>query len=308
MTDGNKLGVAVIGLGIGAQHARAYLGTGRCNLLWLYDVDHAKSKHLCRELGEGQPARDFEEIIGDSSVHAVSIASFDDDHYWQICQALAAGKHVFVEKPLCRNIDELKEVKDAWQTQGGNLKLVSNLVLRGAPLYRWLKDRINCGEMGTIYAMDGDYLYGRLHKLTGGWRKDQKNYSIMLGGGIHLVDLALWLTGERPVSAWASGNQICTERTGFNNFDYVCANLKFPSGMIMRVSVNTGCVHYHQHVLKIYGTNITFLYDDAGPRLHLSREPESHARFLNFHDDLLFLIPSIFFQDHGQYPVLQKSF
>jgi hypothetical protein len=42
-----------------------------------------------------------------------------------------------------------------------------------------------------------------------------------------------------------------------------------------RVTANFGCVHRHHHVLRVYGTKATFLYDDAGARLHRSRDPEA---------------------------------
>jgi predicted dehydrogenase len=67
-------------------------------------------------------------------------------------------------------------------------------VLRAAPLYLWLQQEVKRGSFGEIYAFNGDYLYGRLHKITMGWRKEVSNYSVMLGGGIHLVDLMVWLT------------------------------------------------------------------------------------------------------------------
>ena len=53
------------------------------------------------------------------------------------------------------------------------------------------------GVFGRIYAFEGDYLYGRMFKITNGWRRNIPDYSVMTGGGIHLIDLFLWLTGEK---------------------------------------------------------------------------------------------------------------
>lgn len=269
----HRLGVAVVGLGIGEQHARAYQALGCCQLRWLYDVELGKAERLAERLGEGAPARSFAQIVRDPEVEVVSIASYDDAHTEQVIAALEAGKHVFVEKPLCRSLAELKMIKQAWKQRRGASKLSSNLVLRAAPVYQWLREKLQARELGAPYAFDGEYLYGRLEKITHGWRKDVANYSVMQGGGIHLIDLLLWLIGDRPVSAFAVGNRICTERTAFRFFDYVAATLRFASGLVGRIAANFGCVHRHQHVVRVFGANATFVYDDAGSRLHLTRDP-----------------------------------
>ncbi len=78
----------------------------------------------------------------------------------------------------------------------------------------------------------------------------------------------LWLTGRRPLAVKAVGNRICTTGTAFRYNDYCAATLHFDGGMIGRLSANYGCVHRHQHVLRLFGTRASFIYDDAGARLH----------------------------------------
>ena len=275
-----ELGVAVIGLGVGEEHVRAYLSSGHCQLRWLYDLDPAKAERLIGELGTGSTATSFEEIIQDPSVQVVSIASYDGDHFGQIIPALKAGKHLFVEKPLCRSIRELRAIKKFWQLHG-HPQLTSNLVLRAAPLYRLVKRAIETGELGEIYAFDGDYLYGRVYKITEGWRKEVEDYSVMQGGGVHLVDLMLWLTRQRPISVSAVGNRICTDGTDFRYDDYVSATFQFASGLISRITANFGCMHRHQHVVRLFGTKGTFIYDDQGARLHTSRDPSLPVTLLD---------------------------
>jgi predicted dehydrogenase len=272
-----QLGVAVVGLGVGEQHARAYQATGSCQLRWLYDLDLNKAENLAVTLGEGTPTHSFEQILRDPTVDIVSIASYDDAHCVQVVAALEAGKHVFVEKPLCQTVEELTQIKTVWKRYRGTRKLSSNLILRAAPVYEWLKQKIATGDFGTIYALDGEYLYGRIEKITTGWRHEVPHYSVIQGGGIHLMDLSLWLMGERPTSVYAAGNRLCTQQTAFRFLDYVTATLRYPSGVIGRITANFGCVHRHHHVLRVFGTAATFLYDDAGPRLHVSRDPAMTA-------------------------------
>lgn len=278
MKDSKRvIGVGVIGLGVGEQHARAFGRHPACEVRRLFDFDMQRARALAAEFPGCVVAERFEEILADPRLHALAIASFDDAHYEQVAAALHAGKHVFVEKPVCRTLDELAQIKARWQSAGGRLKLHSNLVLRAAPLYLWLRERIRAGEFGQVYAFDGDYLYGRLHKITEGWRKKVSDYSVMQGGGVHVVDLLLWLTGERPVTVTASGNRICTADSEFKYSDFVAASFDFASGLVARVTANFGCVHRHQHVMRVFGTRATFLYDDMGPRWYRSRDPAMPA-------------------------------
>jgi len=274
------LGVAVVGLGVGEQHARAYLQTLKCQLRWVYDLDGGRMDALIRELGAGARADSFDTVLADQRVDVVSIASYDDAHAGQVVAALEAGKHVFVEKPLCRSQEEFRSIREAWRANGCR-QLAANLVLRAAPVYEWLKREIGAGTFGEIYAFDGDYLYGRIDKITSGWRADVDDYSVMQGGGVHLVDLMLWLTAQRPGSVTAVGNRLSTLGTRFRYDDFVAATFQFPSGLIGRITANFGCVHRHQHTVRVFGTKATFLCDDRGARVHTARAPAVSATELD---------------------------
>jgi predicted dehydrogenase len=267
-----QLGVAVIGLGIGAQHARMYATLSSCKVKLLVDLDRSRAESLVTAFPGSAAGSDISAALDRDDIDVISIASFDDAHFDQVMRSLSARKHVFVEKPLCRTARELAQIRAALNMDA-SLHLASNLVLRGADLYRWLRDEIAAGAFGDIYAFDGDYLYGRLHKITEGWRGDTDNYSVMLGGGIHMIDLMLWLTGQRPLSVQAVGNRICARGTDFQYDDFTAATMTFSSGMIGRITANFGCVHRHQHVVRIFGTRKTFVLDDAGPRLMAARDP-----------------------------------
>jgi predicted dehydrogenase len=272
------IGVAVVGLGVGAAHARAYAALGSCQVRWLHDLDPRRAEALAVELDSGEAASSLEQILADPEVSIVSIATYDDAHFAQTLAALEAGKHVFVEKPLCRTHDELRSLHGAWRRGGGTLHLRSNLVLRAAPLNRWLRAQLAAGAFGSLYAFDGDYLYGRIEKITEGWRSGVDGYSVLLGGGVHLVDLMLWLTGERPRSVTAAGNRIATAGTAFRYDDFVAATYRFDSGLIGRVSANFGSVHRHQHVVRLFGTAASLVSDDAGARLSTERDGGGPAR------------------------------
>lgn len=272
-----KLRVGIIGLGVGEQHLLAYQGCSECEVVSLCDFSEEKLAQAKARYPKCKLFRCADELIADPEIDVISVASYDDSHCQHVVKGLNSGKHVFVEKPLCCTRDELRTIKQAWERQGGKVKLATNVVLRGAPLYQWLKDRLAAGYLGDIYAFDGDYLFGRIDKITHGWRKNVTGYSVLAGGGIHLIDLLVWLTGQRPTRVFAMGNRICTEGTDFLLDDYVTTTLQCPSGLVARITANFGCVHRHQHVVRVFGKAATFLYDDAGPRCHGTRDPVIQA-------------------------------
>jgi len=272
--------VGVVGLGVGEQHARTLASLPGCELTWLCDFDVERAGQLAREIPTARVTSRFGDILEDNDVNVVSIASYDDDHFDQVMAALPRHKHIFVEKPLCGSMAELEAVKAAWLA-ADRPRLDSNLILRAAPLWQWLRDAVRRGEFGRIYSMDAEYLYGRLEKITNDWRKDVKDYSVMRGGGIHMADLMISISGELPTAVSAAGNRICTDGSAFRYDDFIAATYRFPSGLIGRLVANFGCVHQHQHVIRLYGTRATFLYDDLGARVYRSRDPGEKAECID---------------------------
>jgi predicted dehydrogenase len=251
------LGVGVIGLGVGEQHVRAFAAQPDCRVVALCDHSEEKLKRVAKQVSGSRSYLIAKELIADPAVQVVSIASNDDDHSVQVLQALSLGKHVFVEKPLCLNLSQLKSIARAWRAAGG-ARLSTNTLLRRSPRFRRLKQAVGAGVLGKIYCIEGDYIYGRLHKLTTGWRGDISDYSVMLGGGIHVVDLMLWLAAERPVEVTAYGSSLGSLGSGFSGTDLVLALLRFESGLVAKVGANFASHYAHFHRFTVYGTQGTF--------------------------------------------------
>lgn len=275
----NTLKSAVVGLGIGSQHALAILGNPSCTLSRIVDLEEKKIDNFIAEnnLSMGLKSS-FSEVIQDKEIKLVSLASFDDAHYEQVMASLQANKNVFVEKPLCQTREELKNIHEIFLEK--KCGIASNLVLRTSELYRHVKKLIDEGLFGEIYAFDGDYLYGRVHKITEGWRKDIEHYSIMEGGGIHMIDLMIWLTSQKPIDVISKKNKIATRDSAFRYHDFQSSLFSFESGLVGKITANFGCVHRHQHVVRIFGTQATFIYDDMGARIHWNRDEASRPELI----------------------------
>jgi predicted dehydrogenase len=268
------LRAGIIGLGVGERHIAGYRRHRDCEVVAVADLDPAKQDMARRNYPDLRVHESAEALLDDGDIDVVSIASYDADHATQILRALAAGKHVFVEKPLCQSAGELAEIRATLARHPG-LRLSSNLILRRTPRFRTLKARIDDGAFGHLFHLEADYNYGRIHKIVDGWRARQDVYSVMLGGGVHVVDLVTWLAGERVVEVAAFGNRIATSGTGFRFNDMVVAILRFESGLVGKVAANFGCVFPHFHRLLVYGTAASFENGFEHGRIWRSREPDA---------------------------------
>lgn len=124
----------------------------------------------------------------------VVIASPDHLHYRDLITCIEFGIPTFVEKPYVSSGFELDKIKDAL-IRKPNYQTTCNLVLRSSPLFKAVRSEFLKGGFGSRVLIEGKYLYGRWDKIVNGWR-GHKNYSVILGGLIHLVDLACFLTGN----------------------------------------------------------------------------------------------------------------
>lgn len=263
-----RLRAGIIGLGVGEAHIEGYRRAPAVEVSALCDSSQTVRERLRRDYPECRIHSEAQDLIDDPDVDVVSIASYDQSHASQVVAALAARKHVFVEKPLCLNESELQTIR-CRHAAAPELQLSTNTVLRRSPRFLDLKNRITNGELGEIYYLEADYNYGRLEKLLSGWRGDIVDYSVVLGGGIHMVDLALWLTGARVVEVSAASNKICSRGAPFRTPDLVVATLMFDTGAIAKIACNFGCVQPHFHRLIAYGTQGT--YENTRPGGLLSR-------------------------------------
>ncbi len=247
----------IIGLGVGEQHIAGYEQHPDCKVVALCDIDPAK-EHLARQKYPQIPfMRDARAVLEDPGIHVVSIASYDDVHFEQVCAALEHGKHIFVEKPLCLRKDHAKYIRSLLIRNPG-LKLSSNLILRKCPRFMWLREQVHAGTLGNIYSVEADYLYGRMTKLTEGWRGRLAEYSVFLGGGVHMVDLINWLVPGRVLRVHGGGNKIASAGQPNPNDDFMVALLQYADGRWAKVSANFSCVHPHFHRLSLFGTRATF--------------------------------------------------
>lgn len=191
---------AVVGLSMGRAHAYAYNDAERADLRWVVDLNQSLAQEVAAELGCGH-ASNLEDVLGD--VDAVSLCVPHHLHAPLSLQALAAGKHVLVEKPMANTEAECLDMIRVADEQ--NLKLMVAFPLRFRPAYRRLKQAIEHKEFGRVISVNG-FVHSFLTPRPGSWfaRKDQLGGGVLFSHGCHDIDIMIWLMGMPRRSAYVS--------------------------------------------------------------------------------------------------------
>ncbi len=262
---------------MGEQHLLAYQKHPDCVVTAVCDFDKNVLEKYSRKQPEIYFTNNENDVLLDSSIDVVTIASWDNYHHNQIIKGLENGKHIFVEKPICQNMHEAIDIVQCLEKNKG-LKITSNLILRKSPRFIDLRNMIDGKKLGDIFAIEGDYNYGRKWKIADGWRGKIKGYSGVFGGGVHIIDLFIWLTRELVDEVFSYGNSLCLNNSDFDNNDYIVSILKFKNGMIGKFSVNLGCVYPHFHRFSVYGSDATFENDINNARLYDQYDPSTNYK------------------------------
>lgn len=153
--------VAVIGCGNwGKNLVRNFAHLGA--LAAVCDADHKKLEHVRREHRGIKVHDNFQNVLQEPDVEAIVIATPSDTHFSLARESLLAGKHVYVEKPLARDVKHAEEL-DALATERNLVLMVGHLLLYH-PAVNCLKDLIASGELGELLFVRSDrmnYNYSR---------------------------------------------------------------------------------------------------------------------------------------------------
>lgn len=253
-----KLKAGVIGLGVGERHALGYQRHPNTELAIICDIDPKKLKEVAARYPDARATTNPNEVLADPSINIVSIASYDSAHYEQVIAALANNKHIFVEKPLCATRAQAENIQNFLKKKP-DLILSCRFPCRLIPRFVAVKKLVEERVFGQIYSVATAYNYGRREKLTAGWRAQEPNYSVVLGGGVHIVDLLLWLIQQPITSVRAQANHIALANTSFHSLDFIKSTVRFANDIIGDVTCNFGGVFPHFHSLQIDGDKATYI-------------------------------------------------
>ncbi len=244
----NKPCVAVIGAGYwGKNLVRVYHELGALTLVC------DDNEMLLEKLHEQYPGLTtclaLNELLAANDIRAVVIATPAETHFTLAREALLAGKHVFVEKPLVLDESEAEALIELAKER--RLTLMVGHLLQYHPVFVRLKDLVSTGELGRI-----DYIYS--HRLNLG--KIRREENILWSFAPHDISMILSLAGEAPESVWATGGNYLHRKIA----DVTTTHLEFPSGL--RAHIFVSWLHpFKEQKLVVVGNRKMAVFDDTQP-------------------------------------------
>ena len=274
-----RLGFGLIGTGfIGRAHAIALNAVGAvfpdieapvCELL--ADTTAERASAGARQLGFRRSTGDWHELVADPHVDVVDICTPNHLHREMALAAIAAGKHVYCEKPLALDADEAAEIAAAAGRAGVHHVIGFNYVCN--PLLRVARDLVGSGRLGTVVGFHGryfeDYMSDPASPYT--WRCQRRlaGSGALADLGSHLINLAHFLIGDIRRVCGSLQTVHVTRRDPatrevrtVENEDVAQALIEFVSGVrgtmeISRISTGRKC----GLVFELVGTRSSIAYD-----------------------------------------------
>jgi predicted dehydrogenase len=230
------VGVALIGVGWWGKKMLKVLGaaSGDIRVTRAVEPNLEAARAICSEKGVALTA-DYADGLGDPEVEAVVLATPHALHGSEIEAAVAAGKHVFCEKPLA--LTKAGAEKAVRMCRDAGLVLGMGHERRWEPPIADLLAKADAGELGRIQQIEANFSHDKFLALDrDNWRlkADQAPAGGMTATGIHLLDLSVRLLGPAE-KVWCVCEQLSSD---LPQGDTVAAYVKFRGGGTSYVSAS----------------------------------------------------------------------
>jgi predicted dehydrogenase len=252
--------VGIVGFGwVARAHLEALKGVEGASVAAICDLKPYDEQELEREFGIPLKAyQDYAEMLGDSSIDAISICTPHPFHPQQAIAAAEAGKHLIIEKPLALTFEDSKAIVDAVARAG--VQTCVGFECRYSKHFSVIRSCIDTDLLGDLHYAEVDYYHG-----IGPWYgqfewnvKRDMGGSSLLTAGCHALDaLLFFMDGEvEEVTSYAtrSVNEI------FEPYEYDTSSvtiLKFADGSVGKVASVVDCLqpyYFHIHLVGSQGS------------------------------------------------------
>ncbi|MDC3418040.1 Gfo/Idh/MocA family protein [Aquibacillus salsiterrae] len=196
--------IGVIGAGsISDSHLQSYSKNAEAEIYAICDLNEQRAQEKAKIYQATKVYRSYQDLLQDENVEAVSICTWNNSHAEIAIAALDAGKHVLVEKPLCKTVTEALQVEEAVNRNQKVLQV--GFVRRYATNTQIIKQFVDSNDLGDIYYAKATCL--RRLGNPGGWfaDKERSGGGPLIDLGVHIIDVCWYLMGK-PKVASVSGN------------------------------------------------------------------------------------------------------
>ncbi len=210
----------------------------------------AKSKgvslvHAARKFGAEEAVMDYRRILEDSGVAAVFVVTGHHQHARFVCEALEAGKHVFVEKPLAITPAQLAEVRSAVEKHQG-LQLMAGFNRRFSPHVRRMRELLAARSEPLCMSMTVNA--GAIPPDS--WIHDpERGGGRIVGEACHFIDLMVSLTGREVTDVCG----VSAGETSLVRSDRMCISLRFGDGSIGTINYfSNGPKNFPKEMMEVF--------------------------------------------------------
>jgi len=248
----NKLNYAVVGLGVGTAHTRAVSMSEGARLAAICDINPARLEAEGAKYPDARRFDDYDDMLANGDVDVVSICVPSGMHADFACRALAAGKHILIEKPADVTVKRALAIREAQAGTGLRVGVVSQ--------HRWnavmppLKEAVDGGVFGKLFmgTFAVKWYRGQSYYDDPAWHGtwDMDGGGSLINQSVHTVDLMLWLMGEAAsvrTQYGVFGHEIETE-------DATASVIRFKSGAVGTLVTTTCAWPGVSTDIQIYGT------------------------------------------------------
>lgn len=250
--------VAVVGVGAFAQ------GMHLPNLKQLPSLYHLRAvvsktglnaHNIGLQFGADYATTDYQEVLADPDVDMVLICTRHNLHTQQTLQAIAAGKAVFVEKPMALSLDELDQIEKALSKTPVPFMVGFNR--RFSPAASRAKEILasNPGPLMLLYRVNAGYI------PLNHWIQDAEGGGRIIGEACHMVDLLQFLVGSKVQDIQSTA--LRSNQDHISGTDNMSINIRYSNGSVATLLYTSlGTADFPKEYLEIYAGDRVLVMDD----------------------------------------------
>jgi len=273
----SRINLALFGCGKrGTWITNLFLRDGRYNVAAVFDYFADKAEEAGAKFNVGPSNRysglwGYRKLLEQKGIDAVVIESPPYFHPQQAADAVAAGKHVYVAKPIAVDVPGCQTIaQSGQQATARKLVFLVDFQTRANPAYQEVVKRCREGQIGRLVSMEATYHCGptwaRLLEQLKGRENDPENRlrawgidrilsgDVITEQNIHCLDVATWFADAHPLAAYGTGGLA----RGFGTcWDHFAVIYYFPNDVLVSFNSKQMGHGYDDILCRVYGTEGT---------------------------------------------------
>jgi predicted dehydrogenase len=196
-----KTKIAVIGLGSIAQlvHLPILSKLSNVEITAIADINKNRLKTVGEKFSNANQFTDYQKMLAENEFEAAVIATPTNTHSEIAIECLKSKRHILIEKPIARNLEEAKEINSVARKNKKQVMIGMNLRFR--PDAMLMKSLVSSGELGDIFYIRCGWLRKQSSDQKWFLNKSQSGGGVIIDLGILILDLALWIMNDHQMKS-----------------------------------------------------------------------------------------------------------